>query len=198
MAPRRNDPGFRTAILDAAARLIAERGYRAVRIADIAAACETSTGSVHYCFAGKEDVLRAALRHATEQAVERQSAALQAIDDARERLVALIQMQIPVDGDVRREWGVWLQYWAEAAIHPEMQELHRELYGRWSQAIARTIERGQRQGVLRTGPADAMALALTALIDGAAIQVLTGVSGATPQAMRTLLVAYVDEHLAVD
>jgi AcrR family transcriptional regulator len=196
MAPRRNDPGFRTAILDAAARLIAERGYRAVRIADIAAECDTSTGSVHYWFAGKQDVLRAALRHATERAIERQSEALREIDDARDRLVALIEMQLPTDGEIRREWGVWLQYWAEAAIHPEMQELHRELYGRWSEAIARTIERGQRQGVLRAGPADTMAQTLTALIDGAATQVMTGVDGATPQRMHRLLVAYVDEHLA--
>ena len=49
-------------ILDAAAGLIAERGYHAVRVADIAAVAGTSTGTVHYYFPGKDDVLTAAKR----------------------------------------------------------------------------------------------------------------------------------------
>ena len=61
MAPRRNDDGFRTQMLRAAAALIAERGYDGVRIADIAAACGASTGSVHYHFSGRDEILTAAL-----------------------------------------------------------------------------------------------------------------------------------------
>ena len=106
-------------------------------------------------------------------------------------------MQIPAGGEIRREWGVWLQYsGAEAAVHPEMRELHRELYGRWTEAVARTIER-PAPGRAPRGPAGEMARALTALVDGAATQVMTGVEGADAEEMRALLLAYVDERLAV-
>ena len=63
-------------ILRATWRLIAERGYHEVRVSDIARACGTSSGTVHYHFPGKRDVLVEALRHCVDQAFERQSAEL--------------------------------------------------------------------------------------------------------------------------
>ena len=195
MAPRRNDDGFRTAMLEAAAALIAERGYHAVRIADIAEACDASTGSVHYHFSGKDDVLTAALRFAIERAFARNRDALRGVDDARERLVRLIELQLPAGPDLRGEWAVWLEYWTESARRPELQELHRELYAGWRHLIAETVRRGQRQGVFRAGDADALAETLTALIDGAAVHVITGLRGAGAPVMRALLAAYVDEQL---
>jgi len=199
MAPRRNDDGFRTAMLEAAAALIAERGYHAVRIADIAAACGASTGSVHYHFSGKDDVLTAALRFAIERAFARNRDALRGVDDARERLVRLIELQLPAGADLRGEWAVWLEYWTESARRPELQELHRELYAGWRHLIADTVRRGQRQGVFRDGDADALAETLTALIDGAAVHVMTGLpdagEGEGAGRMRGLLVAFVDAHV---
>jgi AcrR family transcriptional regulator len=53
--------GRREAILDAALRLFAERGYDATTVADIRALAGASTGSMYHHFASKEDVA-AALR----------------------------------------------------------------------------------------------------------------------------------------
>jgi AcrR family transcriptional regulator len=195
MAPRRNDDGFRTAMLEAGATLIAERGYHAVRIADIAAACGASTGSVHYHFTGKEDVLTAALRFAVERAVARNRDALRGIDDAHARLLRLIELQLPVGAELRAEWRIWLEYWSAAARRPELAELHRELYGGWQGLIAETVRRGQRQGVFRDGDPDALAETLTALIDGAAVHAMTGLQVGDAARMRELLVAFVDGHL---
>jgi AcrR family transcriptional regulator len=196
MAARRNDENLRDTILRAASRLIAERGYHAVRVADIAAACGTSTGSVHYHFAAKEDVLTEALRHAVARALERQSEQLRSIDDARDRLLQLFEMQLPVGGEVRDEWSTWLQYWAEALVRPELRPAHEEFYARWRDTIVRIVERGRRQGVFRDDlDPEAVARHLTALTDGAAIQALLGVGPVDVGAMRRLLVDYVDDHL---
>ena len=54
-------------ILAAACRAIARQGAEATRIADIAAEAGTSTGTVHYYFETKDDVLLAALKWANEQ-----------------------------------------------------------------------------------------------------------------------------------
>ena len=80
MTAQLTEDARRTAILDAAAQLIAERGYHSVRISDIAQVVGTSTGAVHYYFPGKSDVLTAALRHAVDNAFDRQSRELRAID----------------------------------------------------------------------------------------------------------------------
>ncbi|HEX4248900.1 MAG TPA: TetR family transcriptional regulator C-terminal domain-containing protein [Pseudonocardia sp.] len=186
----------RSAILAAAGTLIAERGYHAVRIADIARLVGTSTGAVHYYFPGKNDVLTAALRHALEQAFQRQRVELVQIEDAHQRLLRLIDMQLPTVGQGRDEWSVWLQFWAEAAIHPELRPVHNEFYDRWRDAVSRTVRRGQHQGVFcRNLDVDWVTLRLTALTDGAGIQVLTGAAGMTVTVMRELLVDFVEREL---
>jgi AcrR family transcriptional regulator len=195
MARRLNAENFRETILEAASKLIAERGYHAVRVADIAEACGTSTGTVHYHFSVKEDVLTEALKYYVERAFDRQSVELREIDDARERLLHLFEMQLPVSEPVREEWSTWLQYWAEAMLRPELRPAHNEFYARWRETLVRIVERGQRQGIFRQVDPEAVARHLTALTDGAAIQTLIGVEGMDVAQMRRLLVTYVDEQL---
>jgi AcrR family transcriptional regulator len=192
----RTEEDRRALILDATWRLIAERGYHAVRIADIAALCGTSTGTVHYYFPGKNDVLTEALKHCVEQAFDRQSVELRQIDNAHERLLKLIDMQLPRVGEVRDEWSIWLQYWAEATIRPEFRPAHNEFYSRWRDTVERIVRRGQRQRVFRedVDPVQ-LAMQLTALTDGVAIQVLTGAPGMTVTVMRELLVDFVRKEL---
>jgi len=149
-AVRAGEDGRKRSILEATWRLIAERGYHTVRVQDIAAVCGTSTGTVHYYFPGKQDVLVEALKYCVEQAFARQSVELRAIDDARDRLLRLIELQLPWPGaGVRDEWLIWLQFWTEAATRPELREIHNDFYARWMDTVVRIVRRGQRQGVFR-------------------------------------------------
>lgn len=186
----------RTAILDAAAELIAERGYHSVRISDIAKVVGTSTGTVHYYFPGKSDVLTAALRHALDRAFARQSGELKEIDNAHERLLKLIDMQLPRVGPLRDEWSVWMQFWAEATIRPELRPIHNTYYARWHETVVRIVRRGQHQAVFRADvDPEMLAQRLTALTDGVAIQVLTGAPNMTVSAMKEILVQFVHDAL---
>ena len=150
---------------------------------------------MHYYFPGKHDVLTEALKHCVEHAFERQSHELRPISDAYQRLLKLIDMQLPKVGPVRDEWSVWLQFWAESAIRPELRPVHNEFYARWRDAVVRIIRRGLRQGVFRDVDADQVALRLTALTDGLAIQVLTGSPAVTVTVMRELLVDFARREL---
>ncbi|WP_232665288.1 TetR/AcrR family transcriptional regulator [Pseudonocardia sp. TRM90224] len=187
-----DDP--RTRLLNAAWRLIAARGYHSVRIADIASACSTSSAAVHYYFPTKADVLEAALSHCMEAAFARQSAELVALESGRDRMLRLIEMQLPV-GQVRDEWSVWLQFWAESAVRPALRSAHTAFYGRWREAVERIIERGRRQGQVRDIDAKLVALQLTSLTDGLGIQVLTEAPGVTAQTMRAALLAFVEREI---
>jgi AcrR family transcriptional regulator len=191
-----NEDIRRTAILEAAAQLIAERGYHAVRISDIAAEVGTSTGAVHYYFPGKQEVLTMALRHAVDRSFDRQSVELKQIDDAHQRLLKLFDLQLPRIGLVRDEWSIWMQFWAEATIRPELRPIHNTYYARWHETVARIVVRGQRQGVFRADiDPETVATRLTALTDGAAIQVVTGAPNMTVSAMKEFLVQFVHDEL---
>ncbi len=195
-SPDRMADERRTEFLEAAWRLISKHGYHAVRIADIARACGTSSGAVHYYFPTKQDVLNAALLHCVESAIERQGAELRSVDSAHERLLRLIDMQLPAGSRVRDEWLVWLQMWAETALRPELRSSHNGFYARWREAVVRIVRRGQRQGQFRAdADAERLALGLTALTDGLAIQVLTGAPGVTPARMRGVLLDFIEREL---
>ncbi|MFD9960666.1 TetR family transcriptional regulator C-terminal domain-containing protein [Amycolatopsis sp. NPDC058986] len=174
----------RRRILETAWQLIAERGYHRVRIADIAKACGTSTATIHYHFPSKTEVLNEALRRNVKLAFDRQVAELHTIDDAHERLLRLVELQLPADGVLRAEWSVWLQVWNEVSLDPALRSLYTDSYDRWLRTIAMTIRTGQEQGVFRDVDPDDATTRLTALIDGLGIQVLTGRPGSTVATMR--------------
>jgi len=185
----------RRRILETAWRLIAERGYHRVRIADIAEACGTSTAAIHYHFPTKDDVLNEALRYTVKLAFDRQVAELHTIADAHERLLRLIELQLPAEGQLRAEWSVWLQVWNESAVNPEMRSLYWDSYNRWYRTVEMTIRTGQEQRVFCELDAGQVTAQLTAMIDGLGIQVLTCRPGSSVATMRELLHDFIDRNI---
>ncbi|MFD5205123.1 TetR family transcriptional regulator C-terminal domain-containing protein [Streptomyces sp. NPDC058375] len=185
-------------------RLIAERGFHAVRVADIAAACHTSTAAIHYHFPGRDELLEAAVRWCMDEDTRRRADATAGTRHAGDELRLLIELQTPRTEQQRRQWCVWLDLWAEAARSTTVGLLHVDYYRQWRGTVADVIRRGVEQGVFRPVDADGAALALTALIDGLASQVLAtepeppggGVPGTGAQAMHDALIAHVDACLS--
>lgn len=183
-------------IVETAWTLIAGRGYAAVRIADIAAACGTSSAAVHYYFPSKQEIFEEALRYSVKLAFDRQVAVLHAIGDPVERLKKLIDLQTPAERIVKSEWSIWLQTWADVAVGAGAQENHRQGYSRWLQTVRDTIAAGQESGQIVDAPVDRLALELTALMDGLGIKVLTGMIEVA--AMRERLIDYIDRVLLTE
>jgi AcrR family transcriptional regulator len=199
MSPRPNvEEQRRPQILQAACEAIAERGFAAVRISDIAERASTSTGTVHYYFATKQDVLHQALRYAFEQSIERQLREMGQIGSPRARLIRLVELNLPQDREVVEEWTVWMEFWIEALHRPEMRPVNEELYGHWRRIVADIISEGQAAGEFQSD-VDAADLAneFVALMDGLAIQVLLHSRQMTVAGMRRLCVNFVDTQLSV-
>lgn len=170
----RREAAKRREILEVTWRLIAERGYHNTRVQDIAAACGTSTGTIHYYFPGKGAVLDAAMEYCFDQASARQQAELSTIEDARERLVRVVEMQLQEEPESGQA-AVWLQLWTQAALRPGVRDVNAELYARWEEAIRRVLRRGWRQRVFRTDLDEERILGtLLALIDGLSMKVAAG------------------------
>lgn len=177
----------RRQIIDAAWILIAERGYHAVRVGDVAAKCGISAAAVHYHFENRVDLLEEALRVSVRKAYDRQVAELETYEDGYERLLHLLELQLPKPGLLRLEWSIWLQVWNQTALDPRLRGLHAAAYSRWHNTIRSAVELGQRQGLFVPGDAGEFALRLTALIDGLGIQILTGRPGCSIDTMRETL-----------
>ncbi len=191
---RADDPdGARKRILDAAWTLIAQRGYHQVRVADVATAAGTSSAAVHYHFPGKDALLGEALRHNVELAFDRQSTALADLPDPRERLVRLLDLQLPDGPVLEPEWSIWMQVWSEAVVDPSRRDLYREAQDRWVRTVVMTLEDGAASGVFRDGDQTVRARQLTALVDGLGIGVMTGAS--TTDDMRAALHDFLEHSI---
>ncbi|MEK0097424.1 TetR/AcrR family transcriptional regulator [Streptomyces sp. A475] len=179
-------------------RLIAERGFHAVRVSDIAEACATSTAAIHYHFPGRAELLEAAVRWCMDEDTAHRAARTADAADPADELRQLIALQTPRTAQQRRQWAVWLDLWAEAARSTAVGGLHAEYYRQWRETVADVVRRGVARGSFRPVDPEAAALALTALIDGLATQVLAtapGAPGTDAEAMHTALLAYVDSTL---
>lgn len=192
------DPEVRRAqILEVTARLIARRGFHQVRVADIARACGTSTGTIHYHFPAKGDALRAALSHCAERLHRRLDAEFRGAGDAREKLRRLIEVQLITADEDHDEWSVWVQSWTEAILDPALREGQRAVYARWRQTVLDLVRACQAEGVGADADAEALTSRFTGLVDGLAIQVLAGTADMPAARMRDLLLDAFEPHITL-
>src|SRR3712207_9476288 len=77
-------------ILAAACDVVSEIGFKSLRVADVARRAGTSTGTVHYYFDTKTELMRAAFEWNFTRSLDRRRPLLQAETDPRQRLRAFV------------------------------------------------------------------------------------------------------------
>jgi AcrR family transcriptional regulator len=186
------------AILAAACRAIVRRGAEATRIADIAREAGTSTGTVHYYFETKEDVLLAALEWANEQPYIRMDDLLGREADDLSRLAVLLELSIPYPGRPREDWVFFLELWSRILHRPELLAAGESTDSRWRRYFYDVVRAGTGSGAFRPKAApDEVADRLVALVDGLALKAVLGAPWMTPERMRQLLLRFAAEQLRV-
>ncbi|MFF4596670.1 TetR family transcriptional regulator C-terminal domain-containing protein [Amycolatopsis sp. NPDC001319] len=187
----------RDQILEAATVLIARRGYHNVRVSDIARYCGTSTATVHYHFPSKEAALHAALEFYARRFRERLDEEFGQASSAREKLRRLIEVQLTLTPDDVDEWSVWIQFWNQAMLEPELRPAQRRIYSSWRRLVVDLLRECRREGLAPEADVEALADRFTAMVDGLAIQILVGSTDLTPDRMRTLLLQAFEPHLVL-
>lgn len=164
----------REQILRAACRTISDIGYRALRVADVARSAGTSTGTIHYYFGTKRELLHAAFEYNFSRSILRRQGILDSPDDPATKLARLVESYLPQEPETVQAWRVWTEVWAEGLREPGLRELNERVYGEWRRVVTGIIADGQRRGLFRDGDPLHHANALIGMIDGLALQVLLG------------------------
>ncbi|MEP7059446.1 MAG: TetR/AcrR family transcriptional regulator [Actinomycetota bacterium] len=175
-------------ILEAAARVITDRGLAETRISDIAERCGVSPGLILYYFESKDRLLIEALTFANDQFYLRFSREMRRMKTAREQLDRLIELSVPgllPEYERLDEWALWIEIWVRALRDPAMAKEREVLDRRWRQSIADIIRFGRENGEFPDGwDAEELGLQIGATIDGLAIQVLMNDTVFSPLRMQ--------------
>jgi AcrR family transcriptional regulator len=184
-------------ILAAACRAILERGFPATRIADIARAADVSTGTVHYYFATKDEVLVAALKWASARLfarVERPGD-----EQATQRLARLLAVSVPHPGPARDEYVLWIELWLRVLHQPELLPECEAISARWRGSFHAVVRDGAATGEFApVAPPDEVAERLVAFVDGLGFEAALGYSWTSPERMHGRLVELAAEQLGID
>lgn len=194
MSPRPQiDHIRRPQLLAAAAKVITERGIEATRIADVAERAGTSAPAVLYWFSSRDELLAEALTYAEESFYAGLSERLARRESPRERMVELIVSS--AGGD---DWVLWMELWTRALRDPTMRATRQRLDDRWRGEIAAVVREGQEAGEFGGPEPDRVALELSALIDGLAVQVALDDAVVSAGLMRSTCVEVAERLLETE
>lgn len=179
-------------ILKATCRVIAKRGARDFRLTDVARDAGLSSGTIHYYFETKHDVMRAAFEHNFRASLARRAELLNSEADPLTLLFRVVDSYLPHDDTRTEAWRVWAELWSDGLHDPELQELNESIYGDWRRIVAGLIRDAQDQGLVVAEDPVGLANIIVAMIDGMAIQVLLGSRNLTLEKMRRTCEQYLE------
>jgi AcrR family transcriptional regulator len=156
-------------VLAAATALIAERGSRALTLAEVGEAAGYSRGIVSHHFGSRENLLRAVMRDAQAFSLPDpgESAGVWLADTVRAYLEHVTHQ--------RPSARAFLQMWGEAiACDPVLMPLYAEQDARFRRLLAEKVREGIRDGSVRAdADPDGMAVLLVGLLRGIALQLIS-------------------------
>ena len=168
-------------MLEAACRVIADRGADATRFADVAAESGVPVSTLQYYFGSREDMLVAAFRHASGTEIAALEADVAAMSDPWDRLERIVTTALAGYAPGAPEAAghspgapgagrLWIESWHFGIRDPEMRADALEDYRAWRRLVADAVRHGVEQGRFGTGHSpETVARLAIALVDGMGI-----------------------------
>ena len=163
-------------VLEAACRVIAERGADATRFADVAAASGVPVSTLQYYFGSREDLLVAAFRHASSTEIAALETEVAGIDDPWDQLETILTRSLtgyePEAPDAGR---LWIESWHFGIRDPEMRADALRDNTAWRRLVAGVVQRGIERGMFTDRyDAEMVAVLAVAAADGMGIPLSLG------------------------
>ncbi len=163
----------RAQMLEAARRVMVERGFPGARITDVADRAGVSPALVIYYFKSKDKLLTEAMRQSEDLWYAEMSRRAAKIPSAAGRLEEVVAMTCHVSGNGVPEGSLelWLDLWAQALRDQEVRAVREEFDERFRETIRQIVRDGIATEEFSEVDEDEFAVAYSALLDGFAIQI---------------------------
>ena len=138
----------RMQILEATHRVTLERGLHDVRVGDVADELSVSTGTIHYHFATKDELIESMLREMARREIADMRRSLTRLDAPEDRLALVIDTYLPSPRH-DHTWVLWIDVWGEALRHASLRQISEELDNAWVELLAEVIADGVATGAFR-------------------------------------------------
>ncbi len=174
--PGRRAGRRKIAVLEAACRVIADRGADATRFADVAAESGVPISTLQYYFGSREDLLVAAFQHASSVEIAALEAEIDGLDDSWDQLETIITRSLTgYAPDAPGGGRLWIESWHFGLRDREMRADALRDNTAWRQLVASVVRRGIERGVFsgRYDP-DKVAVLAVAAADGMGIPLSLG------------------------
>ncbi|SIN69448.1 TetR/AcrR family transcriptional regulator [Agromyces cerinus] len=182
----------RLEIVRATWRLIAEKGFRATTMREIAKSAGVANGGLFPYFRNKEELIGATFEH-VYSATNARFAAVRADLEGMAALRELMLQIFPLDEERILEARIVIPFWEYAANEPDLLALHERTMDEWRVEIADHLERAKQLGQARADLDVAVATDhLMAFVDGVQVIAVVSPGSAAPARLTRLLDGYLD------
>jgi TetR/AcrR family transcriptional regulator, fatty acid metabolism regulator protein len=149
---------------------VAEKGYSAVTLQDIAKRAGVSKGSTLYYFATKEDLFLGALEWMVEQVNIRNGEAIAKIEDPIDKVKALISNIFANAQESRQFFLAYSDFVSIGTRNKRFHDLNAKFYNGCCGHNREVIEAGVQAGVFRQLDVEEASAMMRALVDGLMLQ----------------------------
>jgi TetR/AcrR family transcriptional regulator, fatty acid metabolism regulator protein len=149
---------------------VAEKGYSAVTLQDIAKRAGVSKGSTLYYFATKEDLFLGALEWLVERLHRRMHEAISAVDDPVEKIKAALNTVFTNAQECRQFFMAYTDFISIGTRNKRFHEYNAKFYQGCFACDREIIEAGISSGDFRKVDLDEACSMMRALVDGMMLQ----------------------------
>lgn len=160
----------RLALLKAAFREVAEKGFSEVTLEDIARRAQVSKGVTLYYFDSKEDLFRQLFGWLIDSIHQRMREAVGAVEDPVEKVRALVALIFPSPSKNRAFFRAYVDFCGLASRRESFRQIDERFYSGCREIDRGIVDEGMRRGVFSVRDPDEAASTLRAIFDGLMLQ----------------------------
>ncbi len=164
----------KTALLEAAKRLVAERGYAGTSVRDLAAASGANLAAVSYHFGSREELLNQAVLESFLEWTDRFGGLARPDPESPPlgQMVACARSILDGFSEAQPLFAAFLEALLQARRSPELRRGLAEHYAEQRRRVGAVIAGGERGGALAPRTTEILASVLIAVVDGLLLQSL--------------------------
>ncbi|ODN69466.1 betaine-aldehyde dehydrogenase [Methylobrevis pamukkalensis] len=192
---RRREPEDvrRRQLIEATIESLADNGFNATTLSQIARRAGVSPGLVAHYFGDKDGLLEATLRHLAARIARGVASRLARARRPRDRIMAVVDANLAPEEFDRRSCTVWLAFWGQVLHSERLRRVQKVYQGRMISNLAHPLA-----GLVPRAEARRIAISIAAVIDGLWLRsTLSATDETDSAAARAIAAAFVDAQLSV-